>query len=154
MSVTPENIAVALGRTAPDNATVEWQQWQMWIDDALMLIGARLDLPTLDIVKLDYVVREAVIAQVKRPDDATQVAVSVDDSSVSKTYRTSAGRVTIRDEWWDLLSPKKTSGAFSISPQGSASGHAPWCSLMFGGDTCSCGFSLTGGPWMYEPAGE
>lgn len=44
-----------------------------------------------------------------------------------------------------------SSGAFSITPTPSASGHAPWCSLMFGGDTCSCGYSLSGTDWIYEP---
>ena len=90
---------------------------------------------------------------VRRPDDATQVAISADDGSVSRTYRSSAGRVEIRDEWWELLSPSVETGAFSIRPYGSgmgAAGHAPWCDLMFGGSTCSCGYALAGYP-MYEP---
>lgn len=44
-----------------------------------------------------------------------------------------------------------SSGAFSITPNPSASGHAPWCDLMFGGSTCSCGYSLTGTVPIYEP---
>lgn len=152
MTVTPETIAVALGRPAPEVGTPEYEQWQMWIDDALMLIEARLgDLTELDQAKLDYVVREAVVAHVQRPDDSTQVAVTVDDGSVSKTYRSSAGRVTIRDEWWELLAPSGKRGrAFSFRPTGSGSSvHLPWCSLLMGALYCSCGADIAGAP-LYE----
>lgn len=148
MTVSPDTIAVALGRTAPVADSPEESQWLMWIDDARMLISARLgDLELLDQDQLDYVVREAVVAQVRRPDDATTVAVSVDDGSVSKAYRTSSGRVTIRDEWWDLLSPTDSkAGAFSIIPSGCPSPHLPWCSLSMGARYCSCGADIAGEP--------
>lgn len=150
MTVTPEIIAVALGRTAPTD--VERAQWDMWINDALMLIAAHdfgedvTTLADLDQARLDYVVREAVCAQVRRPDDSTQVAVSVDDGSVSKTYRTASGRVTILDIWWDLLTPaggNSGRGAFSIFPARGASAHMPWCAVVFGALYCSCGADLT-----------
>ena len=116
MAVTPEMIAVALGRTAPDPASPEYAQWSMWIEDALMLIEARLGDPgALDQAKLDYVVREAVAAHIRNPDSATQVTVSIDDASSSRQYKTSYGRVRILDEWWNLLSPAQSSGrAFSV----------------------------------------
>jgi hypothetical protein len=172
MAVTPTTIAVALGRTAPSDGDTEHEQWEMWISDALMLIGARLvgegtgqvaSLDELDQAKLDYVVREAVVAQIRRPDDATQVEIRVDDGSVGKTYRSSAGRVTIRDEWWDLLSPTDSaSGAFSIRPAGSGTCHADVCTantyvaangaIMFGGAYCSCGADIAGYP-LYEGSG-
>jgi len=155
MAVTPDDIAVALGRTVPASDSPEFAQWSMWIGDARMLIAARLgDLNELNQDALDYVVREAVAAQVRRPDDATQVAVQVDDGQVSRTYRTGAGRVTIRDEWWDLLSPSDSkSGAFSIFPSGAVSPHLPWCSLMFGATYCSCGTDIAGHP-IYELVGD
>lgn len=148
MTVTPETIAVALGRIAPADGSPEFEQWEMWIGDALMLIHARLgDLNALDQEKLDYVVREAVVAQVKRPDDATSVDVRVDDGGVRKDYRTGSGRVAIRDEWWDLLSPTDSkAGAFSIIPSGCGSAHLPWCSLMLGALYCSCGVDIAGEP--------
>jgi hypothetical protein len=162
MAVTPETIAVALGRTAPEVDSAEFKQWELWISDALMLIEARLvgsgsgqvaSIEDLDPVKLDYVVREAVVDHVRHPDDATQVTTAADDVTSARTYRSGKGRVTIRDEWWDLLAPKSSSRAFSVRPQPTGTGHAPWCSLLFpGGITCSCGASLTGGPWIYEPA--
>ena len=107
MAVTPADIAVALGRTAPEPSTPEHEQWAMWISDAEMLIETRRLAVAPDLVideaKVDYVVREAVVAQVRRPDSATQVTVSVDDASTSRTYRSSTGRVSILDEWWTLL---------------------------------------------------
>lgn len=155
MAVTPETIAVALGVATPDPGSPESEQWQMWIDDALMLIEARKEAlgitDPLDPAKLDYVVREAVVAQVKRPDDATQVTISIDDGSTSKTYRSSAGRVTILDDWWALLGLTPPSGgAFSVDTVPCASVHQPWCNLAFGATYCSCGADLAGFPlWEY-----
>jgi hypothetical protein len=124
MSVTPANIAVALGRTAPTDPSVEFDQWSMWIADALLLIESRLGDPAeLDQAKLDYVVREAVVAHVRNPDSATQVSVSVDDASSSRTYRSSAGRISILDAWWDLLSPTHTKGkAFEVDTMPASAG--------------------------------
>jgi hypothetical protein len=151
VTVTPGTIAVALGRTPPDLGSALDEQWQMWIDDALMLISARktqLAVTTdLDERTLDYVVREAVIAHVRRPDDATQVTVSVDDGSTSKTYRSARGRVEIIDEWWALLGlTPPTGGAFSVNMVSSSSLHLPWCSLNFGATYCSCGVDIAGYP--------
>lgn len=147
MAVTADNIATALMRSAPADGSAEALQWAMWITDARLLIAARLgDIYALNQTVLDYVVREAVVAQVRRPDDATQVSVSVDDGNVSRQYRTGHGRVTILDEWWDLLSPRE-SGAFSVSlaPPITAI-HADWCNLHFGASYCSCGADIAGVP--------
>jgi hypothetical protein len=124
MSVTPAMIAVALGRTAPTDPSVEFDQWSMWIEDALLLIEARLGDPAeLDQARLDFVVREAVVAHVRNPDSATQVTTSVDDASSSRTYRSSAGRISILDAWWDLLSPTHTKGkAFEVDTMPASAG--------------------------------
>lgn len=156
MAVTPSMIAVALGQAAPEPGSVTEQQWQMWIDDAVMLIQTRVEaLGAVDppLAKLDYVVREAVVAHVKKPDDATQVTVSVDDASSTRSYRSGRGRVTILDEWWLLLGLTDSSSAFSIdmAPQ-SGVRHLPWCSLYFGGPVCSCGVDIAGYP-IYETDG-
>jgi len=154
MSVTPEMIAVALGVAAPVPSSVTEQQWQMWIDDALMLIDTRqtqLNVDSVDEAKVDYVVREAVVAHVKRPDDATQVAVSVDDGSVSKTYRSGKGRVTILDEWWTLLGLTTPAGAFSFDTAPRIVTHLPWCSFNLGATFCSCGTDIAGSP-IFEDA--
>jgi hypothetical protein len=145
MAVSPIDIAVELGRTAPSASSTEYAQWEQWIADALFLIGRRLgDVAELDQPTLDYVVRQAVTAHVRRPDDATQVSVSVDDGSVARTYRSSRGRVEIIDEWWGLLAPADTTGkAFSITPSGGDGPHMPWCALAFGAAYCSCGADLT-----------
>lgn len=111
-NVTPATVAIALGQAAPIPPADE--QWQMWINDALMLIQDRttalgVDENSIGQAKLDYVIRESVVAHIRRPDDATQVTVSVDDGTTSKTYRSGTGRVTVIDDWWNMLglSPRK-----------------------------------------------
>ena len=152
MAVTPDTIAVALGRATSSITASEDALWSMWIADALMLIEARLGDPAdLDEAKLDYVVREAVVAHIRHPDDATQVSVSVDDASSSRTYRSGKGRVTIIDEWWHLLSPEEVV-AFSIDTYGTQSAHLPWCSYTLGALYCSCGVDIAGTP-IYELGG-
>lgn len=151
MAVNPDTIQVALGRATFSSA--EADQWQMWIDDALLLIDARLgDVAELDQAKLDYVVREAVVAHIRHPDDATQVSVSIDDATSSRTYRSGRGRVTIIDEWWALLSPADDGAAFVIDSVGSSSNHLPWCSYTLGALYCSCGVDVAGVP-IYELGG-
>lgn len=149
MTVDAFTIGTALGREPADVA--EANQWTMWIDDALMLIDARLgDVAELDPAKVSYVVREAVVAHIRHPDDATQVQVSIDDASMSRSYRSGTGRVTIRREWWELLSPEDgAKAAFSIDTVGCASVHLAWCDLLLGGADCSCGALLAGYP-IYE----
>lgn len=156
MAVTPDMIAVAMGVAAPEENSIQWQQWELWISDADMLIEIRaeqlgIDPASIDEAKRDYVVREAVVAHVKRPEDATQVTVTVDDASTSKSYRSGKGRVTILDEWWTMLGLTDPSGAFAIdmAPRGAA--HLAWCTLMLGGNYCSCGVDIAGYP-IFEGA--
>lgn len=152
MAVTPENIAVAMGMTAPETGSIQWQQWSLWIDDAAMLIETRaeqldIDAAGIDEAKFDYVIREAVVAHIKKPDDATQVSVQVDDGMTSKSYRSGKGRVTILDEWWVLLGLTDPSGAFAIDMvPGIGATHDLACSLRFGAVYCSCGVDIAGKP--------
>ena len=154
-TVTPAMLAVALGQAAPEPGSVTEQQWGMWIDDASMLIESRqitLGVETLEQAKIDYVIREAVVAHIKRPDDATQVTIAIDDGSSSRSYQSGKGRVTILDEWWTLLGLVEASGAFSIDSVSFGSAHLPWCSLMLGATYCSCGVDIAGVP-IYEGGG-
>lgn len=156
MFVTPAKIAVALGQAAPEPGSVTEQQWQMWLDDAEMLIESRrvqLGVADVDQAKLDYVLREAVVAHIKRPDDATQVTIAVDDGSSSRSYHSGKGRVTILDEWWVLLGLVEASGAFSVDMLGTSAAHLPWCSMMLGANYCSCGVDIAGVP-IFEGGGE
>lgn len=150
-TITPANIAVALGESAPASGSPTEAQWEMWIADALMLVQVRVDsidpAPTVDQARLNYVIREAVVAQVRRPDSATQVTVAVDDGSTSKTYSSSRGRVEITDDWWSLLGLAPTSGgAFDVDTVSCGSAHLAWCSLNFGATYCSCGVDIAGFP--------
>lgn len=152
MAVTPDSIAVAMGLPAPEPDSIQWQQWSLWINDATMLIENRadqlnIDLDTIDEIKFDYVVRESVVAHIKKPDDATHVSVQVDDGMTSKSYRSGKGRVTILDEWWVLLGLTDPSGAFAIDMvSGVGSAHDLACSLRFGAAYCSCGVDIAGKP--------
>lgn len=115
--VTITDLAIALGRATPEAGSVTAKQWELWISDATMLINTRkqqLGITSIDEMKADYVIREAVVAHIRKPDDATQVSITVDDSSTSKTYASSTGRITILDEWWQLLGLGDTHTAFSI----------------------------------------
>ena len=158
MAVTPASIAVALGVAAPTYGSIQEQQWQLWIDDATMLIETRatqlnIDIGTIDAAKLDYVVREAVVGHIKKPDDATQVSITVDDGTTSKSYRSGKGRVSILDEWWVILGLTDPSGAFTLDMVPNRSLHLPWCSLNFGATYCSCGVDIAGVP-IYEGADD
>lgn len=150
MAVTPSMLAVALGQAAPEPGSITEQQWNLWIDDALMLIDLRVQslglLEPIDEAKLDYVVREAVVSHIRKPDDATQVTVSVDDASSQRTYRSGKGRVSILDEWWTLLGLVEPSGAFAFDMTGRGAAHVAWCSLMLGANYCSCGVDIAGVP--------
>ena len=150
MSVDTEMVAVALGVAAPEPDSVTDRQWTMWIGDAEMLIETRRLLltpeVTIDEAKLDYVIRESVVAHIKKPDDATTVAVAVDDGSTSRTYKSGKGRVTILDEWWLLLGLTDPSGAFSVDMVGASTLHLPWCAMNFGALYCSCGVDIAGVP--------
>lgn len=119
MTVTVENIAVALGRPTPTGE--QFAQWSYWIGQALRIIDRRatrlgVDPASLDEETLDSVVVRAVVAMVRNPDDATQVSVSVDDGNMARTYRSSDGEVSIKDRWWDELGllDAQDAGAYSV----------------------------------------
>jgi hypothetical protein len=157
MSVTPDMLAVALGQAAPEPGSITDLQWEMWIDDAGMLIETRRAqlgvTEALDQAKVDYVVREAVVAHIKKPDDATQVVISIDDGSSSRTYQSGKGRVSILPEWWTLLGlTESNGGAYSFDMAPSGARHLPWCAAMLGGNYCSCGVDIAGRP-IYEGGG-
>lgn len=124
MAVQPADVATDLGRSAPSPGSTDYEQFLMWINEALLLlrvgdgVHAGLgDLALLDQETLDYVVRKAVVAHARRPDDATQVSVSVDDGSTARTYSTGKGLVTIPEWCWGMLSPEQANeGAFSVRP--------------------------------------
>lgn len=112
MTVQVPDIETALGRTLTAS---EQAQADQWISDALLIIGSRLgDTTLLDQARVDYVVREAVVARFRNPEGYQ--SESIDDY----TYRHGAEtrRVTILDEWWRLLSPTRD-GAFTIKPYAS-----------------------------------
>lgn len=120
-TVTPEDIAVELGQSAPDSGSPRGAQWQLWISDALMLVNQRAnaaDVSSLDQDVVDYVVRKAVVARAERPNrGAVQVSTTFDDSTVSESFRDSAKppEVVIEDAWWAMLGLSSARGkAFMV----------------------------------------
>ena len=118
--ITYTDVGVSLGRLISDE--LEQAQVTQWIADAELLILSRLgDLAELDQDVLAYVVREAVVARAGNPNGYQ--SETIDDY----TYRfgTSSQRVSILDEWWDLLTPAASSSAFTIRPYGEGTDSAP-----------------------------
>lgn len=123
-TVTPGDIAAELGRTAPDQESAQWAQWDRWIERAESTIARRAvrcgkTIESLDRDAVDEVVVYVVIGLVGRPvDGATSVSeqVSVDDGSVneSRQYARGYGDVLVRDEWWEILGLCRRRGAFTV----------------------------------------
>lgn len=106
-------LATELGRPLTEAETL---QATLWVTDARMLIQARLgDLSALDQNTLDYVVRKAVAERLTRPySGADEESEQIDDYKVTRKYRQG---VSIRDDWWELLSPDNNAGAWTIGPK-------------------------------------
>lgn len=142
-TITPFNVAVALGQPAPRSPVIE-EQWQSMIDDVVMFIQDRADKvgvahADIDQKKVDFVVREVVVDQVKRRD--TDVDAEIPDAYRFRTV----------SDWWPLLGLVGTAGAYSIDMVGTSSAHLAWCSLAFGAGYCSCGVDIAGFP-IFEGA--
>lgn len=108
--VTPDDVQVGAGRLLSET---ERAQVTQWIGDAELLIRTRLgDLFFLDQDVLAYVVRESVLNRLRNPEGLLTEAV--DDYS----YRFAAEtrRITILDEWWNLLDPDAVLASSSIRP--------------------------------------
>lgn len=103
-------VATSLGRPLD---TAEVAQVRQWIADAELLISVRLGpLDDLNPEVVAFVVREAVVARLRNPEGFQ--SETVDDY----TYRFGGDtrRVTILDEWWQMLDPDAGGGAFSTRP--------------------------------------
>ena len=99
----------------------EQSQVGLWADQALLIIEHRLGDPgELDQRVLVMVVVEAVARRIKRPDDATQVSITVDGDTAQRSYQSSSGTITILPDEWALLAASTDGGgavgAFTIRP--------------------------------------
>ena len=110
-SVTYQDVEISLGRPLADEA--DRAQVEMWIGDAELQIRLRLgDLSLLDQDALAYVVREAVVARAQNPGGFQYE--SIDDYRYGRPDE--SRKVTILPEWWEMLSPTRFAGAFTIRP--------------------------------------
>lgn len=108
---TYEDVAVAIGRPISD--ATEQAQVTYWLTSAELIIRARLgDVAALDQAVLKFVETEAVAAKMQNPEGFA--SETIDDY----TYRLPAEsrRVTILDEWWQMLDPDSGSASSSIRP--------------------------------------
>ena len=112
--IQPFDVGDNLGRTLTSAETV---QAEKWIASTLTIIATRLgDTTLLDQDVLDLVVLEAVSLRMKNPDGVTQREVAVDDGRVSTRWEKATGQINILPEWWELLTPVRESGAFTVRP--------------------------------------
>lgn len=118
---TYADVAVALGRPITDPS--EQAQVTYWLDAVELQIKARLgDVSLLDQDVLKYVEVEAVATKMQNPNNYQ--SETIDDY----TYRfgSETRRVTILDEWWNLLRPVSASDAFSTRPGFEPDVANPW----------------------------
>lgn len=149
-AVTPDDIAVDLGRDPAGLSTIDTAQFQRWIDDAVFLITEGVgegDDPPQNMV--DYVVRQAVVMVAESPvPGVLSESIQVDDGMHTMRWDGRSRRVQILPEWWKMLGVDSAGGqAFTIDMVGGGyEVHVPWCDLGVGGSTCSCGAWLAGHP--------
>ena len=110
---TVSDVATSLGRPIADTAEVA--QVEQWLADAELLIRSRLgDVTALDQDVVAYVEREAVVARLRNPDGYQYEAIDDYRYGLPNESR----RVSIIDEWWEMLTPDGSTGAFTITPYG------------------------------------
>lgn len=114
--------------------------------------GTTLDALDVDAVKM---VEASAVARVLRNPGGTYQESLSGEYSATRDRLLSDGVLRIADDEWSLLFPEAPAGgAFSVdtAPATGITGHSPWCSLYYGGTTCSCGANLTGYQYpIYEP---
>ena len=99
-TATFEDVAVAIGRPIADQA--EQARVNYWLDAAELQIKARLgDVALLDQAALRFVETEAAAARLANPEGYQYEAIDNYRYGLPAESR----QVSIRDEWWDLLTP-------------------------------------------------
>ena len=115
MTITARDVEINLGRLLSPSENQQVGQWIAWAEAT---IAARMgNLDALDQDALGMVITEAVTARVRNPEPVSQSTISVDDGSVSKTYRRSSGLIEILPEWWTALGWVEPATAFSTRPR-------------------------------------
>ena len=115
-TITPEDVAVELGMGELDQATSD--RFVSWIARAERMIRRRagslgVEWSVVDPDAVDDVILMAVAQYARNPEGAEYYDVSVDDAREMRRFQSPQTALTILDEWWALLFPSVTSGAFS-----------------------------------------
>ena len=112
---TPDDVATNMGRSLTEPEEAQAELWLTWAEATIQ--GRMGDLSALDLNALRMVLVEAVTARLRAPEPLAQTSVTVDDATVSKTFRRSSGLIEILPEWWAALG-WVDSGAFTVTPCG------------------------------------
>ena len=106
---TVDDVATSLGRPITD--ATEIAQVNQWLGDAELQIRLRLgDVSLLDQDVVEYVEREAVVARMRNPDGYQYEAIDDYRYGLPNESR----RVTITDEWWQMLSPTRRGSFYTV----------------------------------------
>lgn len=113
--VTPERIAIELGRATSSITPEQDAQWTSWIAATYDAIYRRatnrgVEVAALDSEHVGYVVTQVVARRAERPSDGADSVseqVNVDDGGATETRRWSSWRrstvESLLDDWWGDL---------------------------------------------------
>lgn len=114
MYAIPADVATNLGR---ELTTSETLQAELWIGWAEATIAKRKPINELDAATVQMVVTEAVSRRLRSPEAVSQMSVTVDDATVSRSFQRSTGLIEILPEWWAALGlGAEAGGAFTVTP--------------------------------------
>ena len=120
---SPADVEANVGRSLTAAETAQVAKWIEWAEAAILRRMG--DLALLDSMTVNMVITEAVTRRLRMPEPVSQVSVTVDDATVSRSYARSSGLVEILPEWWAALGWHE-GGAFSVTPYGAPdTGVAP-----------------------------
>lgn len=132
MAVTFTEVATATGRPAASLKDHEIQQINWWINVAQSKIRSHfrkrgIPFEQLDPSDVDMVVVEAVARKVTNPKGKQNERI--DDYSYGLNPEEATAQIRITDDEWDLLTPAREVGAFTIRTDLGRPRRAPgaWC---------------------------
>lgn len=115
MYAQPDDVAVHLGRPLSSSETSQFALWISWLEGDIL---RRIPDVAIDPAIANRAIVQSIAAYLDNPTSATQIQVSVDDGSITRTYSSASGRVEILPALWADLGYLEGGGAFSVTPYG------------------------------------
>jgi hypothetical protein len=110
-------VEAELGRTLTETETTQATQR---VKNALVVIRVRhgADLSALDQDALVIVLAEVLHGRIEStvPAGVTEDSETIDDYTYRRRFSQASSRVTLLDEWWALLTPRRRGRAYSVMP--------------------------------------